>query len=103
MGGIAAGAGEPVLARLRDFGLKLGLAFQVVDDILDMTGDETVMGKPEGRDQALGKATSPSVLGMEEAVRKGRALAAEARAELEDLPAAGELRAIAALVGERRN
>ncbi len=95
MGGVAAGAPEETIAGFSRFGRTLGLAFQVVDDILDETGNLREMGKLGGRDAALGKATTPSVLGMEEAERLGRDLAARAREELEAL---GRPPALAALV-----
>ncbi len=85
MGGVAAEAQEEMVSGLRRFGTALGLAFQVVDDILDMTGELSEMGKLGGRDAALGKATTPSVLGMEGAERLGRELAERARSELDAL------------------
>lgn len=85
MGGVAAEAPERTVTGLRRFGTALGLAFQVVDDILDMTGDLREMGKLGGRDAALGKATTPSVVGIEGAEHLGRELADRARSELEAL------------------
>ncbi len=85
MGATAAGASEDLTKRLRRFGRHLGLAFQVVDDILDMTGNARVMGKAGGRDKALGKATTPGVLGMTEARRLGSELAERARRDLEGM------------------
>ncbi|MFB6368341.1 MAG: polyprenyl synthetase family protein, partial [Gemmatimonadota bacterium] len=57
MGGVAAGAPESRLERLRTYGRTLGLAFQIVDDVLDVTASERELGKPSGRDRDLGKAT----------------------------------------------
>lgn len=101
MGGTAAGGGEAQLRQLRRFGRHLGLAFQVVDDILDMTGNASVMGKTGGRDEALGKATTPAVLGMTEARRLGLELANRARRELEGLERADALREILEAAVER--
>lgn len=102
MGAIAAHAPEETVERLGRFGRTLGLAFQAVDDILDVTGEEAELGKRSGRDQALGKATYPSVLGLEAAARVSRDLAARARSELEGLGGAPELAALVDEVVERR-
>lgn len=69
-GAIAAGAPEPYVEALRDYGYNLGIAFQIVDDILDFTGDEAVMGKPAGSDLMQGTLTLPSLLAMESAAGK---------------------------------
>jgi len=103
MGGLAAGADEVMLGHLRRFGRELGLAFQVIDDILDVTGSSSELGKTGGRDVALGKATTPAVLGLDEAVRVGRDLAERARGELAGLDRADALLEIADLVIERRS
>jgi geranylgeranyl pyrophosphate synthase len=102
MGAVAARAPEATVERLGCFGRALGLAFQAVDDILDVTGEEAEIGKTSGRDVALGKATYPSVLGLADAERVSRELAATARRELTGLDATGELEALAAMVVERR-
>ncbi len=57
---IIAGAGEEVIARMHDFGMEVGRAFQIVDDLLDLTGDES-MGKPRGTDVHEGKMTLPLI------------------------------------------
>jgi geranylgeranyl diphosphate synthase type II len=78
------GAPEPARAALERFGAEIGVLFQIVDDILDVTGSEAEMGKQTGADERLGKRTYVSVFGLETA----RTLAAEsharARAELEE-------------------
>lgn len=68
-GGIAAGASEEQLMRLEEFAYSLGMAFQVQDDILDVTGDEQVLGKPIGSDAKNGKSTYVKAYGLEEAQR----------------------------------
>jgi len=60
-GGVIAGADEAQLRALRGYGYKLGLAFQVVDDILDLTETEEVLGKPAGGDLAQGTVTLPVI------------------------------------------
>jgi geranylgeranyl pyrophosphate synthase len=101
MGGLAAGAEPSVLGVLGRFGLDLGLAFQAVDDILDMRGTAGELGKESGRDVVLGKATFPSVCGLEAAERISRELAEIAIAGLDALERPEGLRAIAEYVIER--
>ncbi|MFP4036716.1 MAG: polyprenyl synthetase family protein [Desulfobacteraceae bacterium] len=64
-GGIMAGAGESEVGSLRRFGLHLGIAFQLIDDLLDYTSTEEVFGKPVGKDLREGKITLPLILAME--------------------------------------
>ncbi len=64
-GAILAGAEAEDISRLRGYGERIGAAFQIVDDILDEVGDEAQLGKPVGSDQAQGKTTYPSLLGLE--------------------------------------
>ncbi len=64
-GAVVSGASEECIAALRDYGYNFGMAFQVVDDILDFTGDEAEMGKPVGSDLMQGTLTLPSLLLME--------------------------------------
>jgi geranylgeranyl pyrophosphate synthase len=65
-GAIVSGAPEPWIEALRDYGFNLGMAFQIVDDILDFAGDEAAMGKPVGSDLREGTLTLPSLLLMED-------------------------------------
>ncbi|MGE5838999.1 MAG: polyprenyl synthetase family protein [Deltaproteobacteria bacterium] len=60
-GGLVAGAGETTMRRLGDFGMNLGIAFQLMDDLLDYTSSEAVFGKPVGKDLKEGKITLPLV------------------------------------------
>lgn len=101
MGGIAAGADEAEVERLKRFGLRLGLAFQAIDDILDLRGDTEKLGKERGRDTALRKATYPGLFGMEEAVSMSRRLASAAASELADLEESAELRDLAGYIINR--
>jgi len=64
MGAICGGASEVQLRRLREYGLKLGLGFQIADDILDVCGTTEQLGKTGGKDAAQGKATYPAIIGM---------------------------------------
>ena len=71
--------------RLIRYAQAIGLAFQVQDDILDITADSTTLGKNAGSDLALDKSTYPKLLGLDGAKRKAEQLVAEAKAELQDL------------------
>jgi heptaprenyl diphosphate synthase len=68
-GAIISEAPEDWIEALRDYGQNLGMAFQIVDDLLDFTGDEALMGKPVGSDLMQGTLTLPSLLLMESSPR----------------------------------
>ena len=89
---------------LRDFGYDIGLAFQVTDDLLDVTGEEADLGKKVGKDAAAGKATFIAALGVEGARREAKALVACAVARLEGFGAQAQtLRAFGEYVITRRS
>jgi len=73
LGAIAAGADERILSAVTDCGRHLGLAFQIVDDVLDVTSSPEQMGKATGKDQAQGKNTYPVLLGLEQSKREAHA------------------------------
>jgi farnesyl diphosphate synthase/geranylgeranyl diphosphate synthase type II len=84
-------------------GLKLGLAFQIADDLLDLTATTAELGKRAGKDAAAGKATLPALLGVDEARRRADALCEEALAAFAGLgDHAYALRALARYVVSRR-
>ena len=62
------------LAALAEYGRQVGLAFQIVDDLLDVRGRQTALGKRVGKDSPCGKLTFPGVLGVEESQRRARML-----------------------------
>lgn len=64
--GVLGGAPEPVVAALRDYGEQLGMAFQIVDDVLDFVSDENKLGKPVGSDLRSGLVTSPTLWFLEQ-------------------------------------
>jgi len=66
MGAILGGADETQLAALTEYAHQLGLAFQITDDILDVVGDESKIGKPVGSDEKNEKATFPALFGLEQ-------------------------------------
>jgi geranylgeranyl pyrophosphate synthase len=84
-------------------GLKLGLAFQIADDLLDLTADAATLGKRTGKDAAAGKATLPSLLGPAVARARAESLLAEALGALAPLgPGAMALRGLARYVIDRK-
>jgi geranylgeranyl diphosphate synthase type II len=101
-GALAGGADAAVFDALSHYGQAVGLAFQVADDILDVVGDEKLLGKKVGVDEARGKATYPALFGLPEARRRAAELRDMALAALEPLPAAAEpLRQIARYIVDR--
>jgi geranylgeranyl diphosphate synthase type II len=90
------------IARLRTFGEKAGLAFQIVDDVLDMTQDSVQLGKTAGKDTASTKATWPAVYGIEQSVRDARELIADGFEALTPFgEAAAPLKGLASYLVER--
>lgn len=91
------------LAALRDYGAAIGLAFQVVDDILDVVADSQTLGKTAGKDAASDKPTYVSLLGLDGARAQARELLAQALAALDrsTLADTGALRALAHMVVDR--
>ncbi|MCI0348738.1 MAG: polyprenyl synthetase family protein [Acidobacteriales bacterium] len=73
-GGIYAGGSSDQVERLREFGQAIGLAFQIVDDVLDVTQSSEQLGKTAGKDTATEKATYPALFGIEESLSKADAL-----------------------------
>jgi len=73
-GGVYAGGTHAEIQRLRDFGRAVGLAFQIVDDVLDVTQSSEQLGKTAGKDTASEKATYPALFGIEESLRRADAL-----------------------------
>jgi len=82
-GGLYAQADEDQLRRLRSFGEKVGLAFQIVDDVLDVTQTSEQLGKTAGKDTAAEKVTYPALFGIDESIRRASALVEDAFRELE--------------------
>ena len=103
-GALIAGADERKLSALTGYANRIGVAFQIADDILNVEGDESLMGKSTGSDAALGKVTCASLLGLEAAKTRlaeevGAATACIASFDARALP----LRAIARFIMERKS
>ena len=82
IGGMAAGASDERVRALDAYGESLGLAFQIMDDVLDVTGTTEALGKTAGRDTELRKSTYPSLMGLDEARRMAERKVDEARGYL---------------------
>jgi len=103
-GGVYAGAEPEDVARLTLFGRKAGLAFQIADDVLDMTADSATLGKTAGKDQATEKATWPAVFGVEQSRRDAAQLIEEAFAALAPYGSRADgMKAVARYLVERKN
>ena len=104
MGAIAGNASTKQLESLTTYAQALGLAFQVQDDILDVEGDTTTLGKQAGADAALDKPTYPALLGLEQAKAKAHELVETALSALEGFgPEAHLLRELARYVIQRNH
>jgi len=102
-GGMYAGATDAQVQSLRDFGMNIGLAFQIVDDVLDVTQTSEQLGKTAGKDTATEKATYPALFGIEASIKKADELIAKADNALDGFgEAAQSLREIAAFLVERK-
>lgn len=103
-GGVFAGANEAQISALDVFGRKAGLAFQIVDDILDVTQDSAQLGKTAGKDLTSEKATWPAVFGLEQSQRDADRLIGEAFAALDIFGERAEgLKVLARHLVERKN
>ncbi|MGB8012738.1 MAG: polyprenyl synthetase family protein [Terriglobales bacterium] len=102
-GGMYAGATTADLARLRTYGQSIGLAFQIVDDVLDLTQTSEQLGKTAGKDAAAEKTTYPALFGIEESIRKADALVEQACQQLDEYgEAASTLQELAHYLVDRK-
>jgi geranylgeranyl diphosphate synthase type II len=81
-GALLGGASQELLAALRTYARGIGLAFQIIDDILDVTASSEVLGKTAGKDEAVDKTTYPKLLGLQESQHRAHQLVTEAKASL---------------------
>ena len=99
---LASGASPEKLERLTEFGRKIGLAFQIIDDILDLTGSSTDLGKTAGKDERVKKATYPALYGVEASRAKARELIDAGIEDLGDFGAGADpLRGLARFIVNR--
>jgi geranylgeranyl diphosphate synthase type II len=91
LGAMSANAPTAKLAALTDFGRRLGLAFQIVDDILDVIQTREKLGKSAGKDAATEKTTYPSVIGLDASRREAKRLTASAMASLKPFGARAQM------------
>jgi len=102
-GALAAGAGDGELGALSEYARRIGLGFQIVDDLLDVEGDPAATGKRTGRDTDRRKATFPAIFGVEASRQRAAELIDEALAAITAFgPEAGPLRDLARFVGGRK-
>jgi geranylgeranyl diphosphate synthase, type II len=102
-GGMYAAGTQKDIARVRTYGQSIGLAFQIVDDVLDLTQTSEQLGKTAGKDAAAEKATYPALFGIEESLRQADALVERACAELNEYgAAASNLQELARFLAERK-
>jgi geranylgeranyl diphosphate synthase type II len=102
-GGLYAEAKNSEVAKLRAFGQSIGLAFQIVDDVLDVTQTSEQLGKTAGKDTAAQKVTYPALFGIEESERKADSLVSAAFSELESFGERAEtLKELARYLVERK-
>ena len=104
MGGLCGGANDEQLDALARYGLKIGLGFQIADDILDVCASSEQLGKTAGKDERAAKCTYPAVVGSEKSKELERALARDAIEALRLFDErAGNLRQLAkALLGREK-
>lgn len=103
-GGVYAGANANDVARLDLFGRKAGLAFQIMDDVLDMTADSAQLGKTAGKDLATEKATWPAVFGLDHSRRDAARLIEEAFVALAPYGSRADgLKSMARYIVDRKN
>ena len=91
MGALAARAQDHIVEALTTYGLKIGLGFQIADDILDEAASSDQLGKTAGKDARQGKLTYPSLVGLDRARQMARQLTEQAVAALEPLGPAGHM------------
>jgi len=102
-GGLYAGATDDAVEKLKTFGRSIGLAFQIVDDVLDVTQTSEQLGKTAGKDTAAEKATYPALFGIDESLKKADTLLDKALSSLEGFgPRAETLKALARFLVERK-
>lgn len=103
MGCICAGASDEVIAAACDYGFSLGLAFQIIDDILDVTSTTEVLGKPVGSDEAENKTTFVTLYGVDKAREIADNITSQAMESLEKCGGSDFLRELTEMLLNRKN
>lgn len=103
VGALVGGANEKELELCSRFGTLIGLAFQVVDDILDIEGDEKLLGKSVGKDVEAGKLTYPALYGLEESKIKAKDLIQESKDIIDNFKDSDLLKQLADMIINRKN
>jgi geranylgeranyl diphosphate synthase, type II len=102
-GGLYGGANDDEIAKLRAFGESIGLAFQIVDDVLDVTQTSEQLGKTAGKDSEAEKATYPALFGVDESLERANALLKSALTSLVDFGESAEtLNSLARFLVQRK-
>ena len=102
-GGLYGGANDQQVSQLRAFGQSIGLAFQIVDDVLDVTQTSEQLGKTAGKDTAAEKVTYPALFGIDESIKKADQLVKDAFGALESFGERAEtLKELAKFLVERK-
>jgi geranylgeranyl diphosphate synthase, type II len=102
-GGLYAGGDDEAIEKLQTFGRSIGLAFQIVDDVLDVTQTSEQLGKTAGKDNAAEKATYPALFGIDESLKKADALVNTALGALQSFGSrADTMKALAQFLVERK-
>lgn len=103
-GGLYANGTEEEIQRLREFGRAIGLAFQVIDDVLDVTQSSAQLGKTAGKDTASDKATYPALFGVDQSIKQADALIESGCGALETFgERAATLKDLAHFLVQRKN
>lgn len=103
-GGLYGGGSETQIQSLREFGRAIGLAFQIVDDVLDVTQSSAQLGKTAGKDTASDKATYPALFGVDQSLKQADALIEKGCGALESFgDAASTLKDLAHFLVQRKN
>ena len=102
-GGLYSGGGDEAVSKLRTFGQSIGLAFQIIDDVLDVTQTSEQLGKTAGKDMAAEKVTYPALFGIDESIKKADALVDKGSAALSSFgERADTLKSLAHFLVERK-
>jgi len=103
-GAVLAGASDGEVAKCEEYALKIGLAFQVADDILDVEASTEDLGKTAGKDEEVDKTTYPRLLGLDRSKEVAKELVDEAKAALSQFgEAAAPLNGLADYIIQRKN